>query len=164
MDFLSKQIEEALDAHLYYLAVMCALTMPDICSALESEDGRTTRAKYMSWCDSWLMNSYPHLISADLYSLRCGIVHQGKSGHPKMPYSRVVFTLPVPNKTIFHNNIVNDALNLDAVIFCRDMINSVFRWYDQKKDAIYVKANLPRVVRLYPNGLPPYIVGIPVIS
>jgi hypothetical protein len=110
------------------------------------------------------MNSYPYLISSDLYSLRCGIVHQGKSGNHKMTYSRIVFTLPVPNRVILHNNIINDALNLDAEIFCRDMINSVLRWYDQNQGTIYVKANLPCVVRLYPNGLPPYIVGIPVIS
>jgi hypothetical protein len=164
VDFLSKQIEKALDAQFYYLAVVCALTLPDICSALESEDGTSTSTKYMAWCDTWFLDSYPNLTSTDLWSLRCGVVHEGKLGHPKMQYSRVIFTFPIPSGNVFHNNILNGALNLDARIFCQDMINSVSCWYSQKKDDIYVKANLPRMIRLYPDGLPPYIVGVPVIS
>ena len=164
MDFLGAQIDEALDAHLYYLAVVCALTMPDICSALESEDGTTTKAKYQSWCDTWLMASYPRLSTADLYSMRCGVVHQGKLGHPDLQYSHILFTLPRPNAVVYHNNITQDALNLDLETFCRDMVDSVHRWYDQAKNAPYVKANLPHIVRLYPKGLPPYFVGVPLIS
>jgi len=164
IDFLSKHIERALDAHLYYLAVICTLMLPDICSALESEDGQTQREKYKAWCDTWFLDSYPNLTRDDLYSLRCGVVHQGKLGHQNMQYSRIVFTLPVSDKTSIHNNVVNDALNLDAVTFCRDMIDAVSRWYIQNKNGTWVKANLPRLIRLYPKGLPPYITGVPVIS
>jgi hypothetical protein len=46
MDFLSEQIERALAAQLYYLAVVCALTLPDVCSALESPDGNTNGNLY----------------------------------------------------------------------------------------------------------------------
>lgn len=162
MDFLSEHIEKALAAHLYYLAIICTLTLPDICSALESENGETDRDKYKAWCDTWFLDSYPSLTSTDLYSLRCGVVHQGKSGYRKMQYSRIIFALP--NSNFIHNNVCDDALNVDAETFCRDMLKAVSRWYTQKKDDTWVKANLPRLVRFYPKGLPPYIVGVPVIS
>lgn len=156
IDFLNGQIEKALDAGLYYLAILCALTLPDICSSLESEDSQTNRDKYKAWCDTWLLDSYPNLTKDDLYSMRCGVVHQGKLGHQKMQYSRIIFTLPVPN-IILHNNIINkDTLNLDVRTFCRDMIDSASHWYSQKKDDNYVKTNLPLMVKLYPNGLPAY--------
>jgi len=165
MDFLSEQIERALAAQLYYLAVVCALTLPDVCSALESPDGNTNGNLYKSWCDTWFTRSYQTLTSDDLYSMRCGVDHQGQLGHRHLQYSRILFTMPIPGRhIILHNNVINDALNLDAVIFCRDMVNAMSRWYVQKKDDARVRANLPRLIQLHPNGLPPYIIGVPVIS
>lgn len=165
MDFLSEQIKKALDAQLYYIAVMYTLTLPDICSALESQDGKTNGFLYKAWCDTWLLASYPTLTSDDLYGLRCGVVHQGKLGHPNMQYSRIIFTVPIPSSNVFiHNNVINDALNLDALQFCRDMVDAMTKWYNQKKEDTNVKVNLPQLVRLYPNGLHPYIIGMPVIS
>src|SRR5439155_17534405 len=128
VDMITREMEGALDAGLYYLAVVLALTLPDICAALESVDGKSNGQRYAAWYDSWLGPHYPTLTGTDLYRLRCAVVHQGRFGHPQMPYSRVLFALPNPQRHVIHNNIWNDALNLDAQIFCRDVLACVDRW------------------------------------
>jgi hypothetical protein len=65
---------------------------------------------------------------------------------------------------IFHDNVMNDALNIDLNIFCLSMIDAVEEWYDQiKNDPIFVE-NYKTFMKRYPNGLSPYIGGVPVIS
>jgi len=84
--------------------------------------------------------------------------------YPNPPYARVLFTLPNAHNNVFHQNIINDALNLDAVIFCRDMAGAVARWYAAKQNDPNVTANLPRLVRFHEHGLAPYMVGMPLIA
>ena len=45
------QIDQAVEANLYYLALFATLAIPDICGALDSDDGRATGAKYVAWFD-----------------------------------------------------------------------------------------------------------------
>jgi hypothetical protein len=164
MSTILGEIQKALDAGLHYLAVASALSLPDVCAALESPTGTTSGAQYKAWYDAWLAPLYPNITGDDIYSLRCGVVHQGRFGHPKMQYSRVLFTIPNASRNVFHNNILDDALNLDAPTFCKDIIASVMKWYEAKKTDPAVEVNLPRLLRLHPNGLPPYMVGMPLIA
>ena len=164
MDTITDEIERAITAQLYYLGVFFALSLPDVCAALESADGTTSGRKYQAWCDAWFLPSYPVLTSQDLYSMRCGMVHQGRLGHPNMQYARVLFTVPNVARNVFHCNILNDALNLDATVFCRDMIQAVNQWYAAKQDEPSVVANMPRLIQFYPQGLAPYMVGMPLIA
>jgi len=163
VDVIIQEVNHALNAGLYYLSIMMALALPDICAALESSNGETTGQKYQAWCNKWVTR-YPTLTSIDLYSMRCGVVHQGRYGHAKMQYARVLFTIPNINRNTFHNNVINDALNLDAVIFCRDMIESVGQWYAAKRNEPSVVANLPLLVQFRDQGLAPYMVGMPLIA
>jgi hypothetical protein len=163
METVLQEIERALQARVYYLALVVALTLPDICAALESPDGQTDRDRYKVWYNANLGGRYGALTDADCYSLRCGVVHQGRFGHPKMGYGRVVFSLPGTG-IFLHNNIVNDALKLDVGQFCRDMVQAARRWFASKQNDPTVQANLPNLVQLRPQGLAPYIVGMPLIA
>ncbi len=60
-------------AGLYFLALHGALTLPDICGALESDTGTASGAKYKAW----LRANVPGLASdAELiYGLRCSLLH-----------------------------------------------------------------------------------------
>jgi len=162
MKVITREIEHALDAGLYYLALVSTLTLPDICSALEAPDGETSGPLYKKWCGTWLESypfgpedfsySYPKGIGEDLYYLRCGVVHQGRLGHHKSQYSRVLFTVPNTAQITLHLGEINDALNLDIMSFCHDMINATLRWYTAQQDNAHVKVNLPRLVQ-YREGL-----------
>lgn len=158
------EINRALDAGLYYLAVAMSLTVPDICASLEAANGQTTGAQYKTWFNANLAAQYPFLSDTDCYSLRCGVLHQGRMGHPKSQYARVIFSLPVARGHVYHNNILNDVLNLDAPTFCRDVIAAARAWYAKNSTNADVVANVERLVRLRPEGLAPYMVGMPVIA
>lgn len=164
MDIITREVKRAIEARLYYVAVVLTLTLPDICAALESENGETTGPKYKAWCERWLGPSYPMLNGEDLWTLRCGVLHQGRLGHPKMSYSRVLFTVPNPQGNYFHNNLMNDALNLDLVTFCGDMLGAVSQWWDKNKDGKNVAANWPLLLQYRENGLAPYMTGTPLIA
>lgn len=81
-----------------------------------------------------------------------------------MQYARVLFTVPNDQKNVFHNNIFNDALNLDTMIFCKDMMNVVRQWLSMAQTNQFVKDNLAYLVQFRPQGLPPYMVGMPLIA
>ena len=89
--------------------------------------------------------------------------HQGRFGHPNMQYARVFFTLPVPNRIRHHNNIFNDALNLDAITFCRDVVAAVRAWFQANQNSANVQRNLPKLVQFYPAGFAPYV-DVPAIG
>jgi hypothetical protein len=153
-----KEIEKALAANLHYLAIVMAVTLPDICAALESADGRSDTQRYKNWYDANMANYFGALTGDDLWSLRCGVVHQGRFGLAGAQYARVVFALP--GSATFLNCIFNDAYFYSAEEFCRTAISAVREWITKKGEDPIVKANLPNLVRYHPNGLAPYAVGI----
>lgn len=164
METVLGEIERALNAELYYLAVVLALTLPDMCAALESDDGRTTPDKYKAWYDANLAGDLGWLTAADCYSIRCGVVHQGRLGFPGKQFARVIFSVPTPQKNIFHNNVINDALQFDVVLFTRTIVNAVRGWMKLSAANPNVQVNLPNLIQYRPQGLAPYMVGMPVIA
>jgi hypothetical protein len=134
---------------------MC-LALPDICAALESPDGQASGTRYKAWCDIYLMHRLPLLTSDDVYRLRCGVLHQGKFGHPRMQFSRVAFTLPDDRGNQQHLNIVNDVLWLDAITFGVVMYAAYNQWAAAKQNDPNVMRNFPHLVQLRPGGLPPF--------
>lgn len=164
LEGLLTEVEAALSASLYYMAVVLALMIPDICGALASADGVSSGLKYKNWYNANLASQYPSLSAHDCYKLRCGVVHQGRLGHPDMQYSRVLFTLPNAQNNHYHNNIVQGALNLDAACFCRDVTDAARRWYAAHHNDSSVRVNLPHLVRFRPEGISPYMVGMPLIA
>lgn len=164
IDTTLDEIERALSAGFWYLAIGATLTLPDICAALASANGQSSGQKYCAWYEANIAAQYPWLTAEDCYCLRCGVSHQGRLGHPNMQYARVLFTVPNAQRNFFHNNIMNDALNLDAQTFCRDFIVSVRAWLAANAGDPNVQANLPHLLQYRPQGLAPYMVGMPLIS
>jgi len=164
METLTNEIKNCLLNRLWYAALVLTLLLPDVCAALEAEDGCTTRERYKSWFDKWVGKKYPNILSADqMYYLRCGVAHQGKFEHPTMKYERIFFTLR-PNGSFFHGNVLNKALNLDIRFFCKDVVQSVEAWYAAKANDPCVQKNLANLVRFHPNGLAEYLPGVPTVG
>ena len=163
-DFL-EQIQIGLKANLYYLSLFVALTIPDICGALGSENGLASSGKYKDWFDRYVADKYGGFLTAeDCYLFRCSLLHQGSTQHPKSGYSRVIFVEPSATTNVFHCNIMNDALNIDVRIFCNDIIEGAKIWLRQFEGTELYKKNYGRFMSRHPNGLAPYIVGVPVIG
>lgn len=69
MELILKEIERALDAKLYYLALQVSLTLPDICAALQSDDGRASKSKYIAWYDTYAKEPGNLSISARIVTI-----------------------------------------------------------------------------------------------
>lgn len=162
---LLAQIGTALQANLYYLALFAALAIPDICGALESEDGIATRDKYAAWFDRCVAPRYRGTLTGqDCWFFRCSLLHQGTSQNPRSTYARILFVEPTATTNVFHNNVINDGLNIDVRIFCADMVAGAEDWLRQHEHTENYRNNYDRFMRRHPQGLSPYIVGVPVIS
>lgn len=165
MELILKEIEQALDAKLYYLALQASLTLPDICGALQSDNGKATGDKYIGWYDTNAKEPGNLSISGkDCYYFRCSYVHQAQTTHENSTYSRIIFLAPTCQGITMHNNVIDGALNIDVKLFCNNILNAVRKWQESIKINENYKRNYKNLIKLYPEGLPPYITGIPVIS
>ena len=92
------------------------------------------------------------------------MLHQASAQHPKSHYSRIFFVELTATSNVFHNNVFNDALNIDVHRFCNDVVESVQSWLPTVQGTPQFVANQAKCVQRYPGGLKPYIVGVPVIG
>lgn len=164
---LLKQIEAALDANLYYLALFASLALPDICGAIDSpSDGVGVR--YRTWFDKYvapkyLWNGRQFLTGADCYYFRCSLLHQGSAQIPRSNYSRVIFVEPRKDELTLHLNFIGEALNVDLHIFCNDIVRSVREWLDKVETTEQYKTNYDNFMHWHPEGLPEHGINNPVI-
>src|SRR5262245_45193585 len=59
----------------YWALLHLVVILPDICAALETNNGETDGDKYQKWCEKNLSN--PKLAKQDWWAIRCGLLHQG---------------------------------------------------------------------------------------
>ena len=91
------------------------------------------------------------------------MLHQGRLEPHRGTYKRILFIEPHGNMTL-HNNVMNDALNIDVTRFALDIVEGAEQWLITAEQTPQYQANFPHYMQRYPNGLPPYIGGIPVIA
>lgn len=165
MDELFRQVVVGANAGVYFLALAGALMIPDICGALAAPDGRATGERYVDWFDTNAADRFHGIMDGDTcYRFRCSLLHQGKSQHPQSRYSRVLFVEPGATSNVFHLNVLNDALNLDVRTFCLDLVGAASEWQAIVAGTEPYDTNLVNTIQRYPDGLSPYIGGVPVIS
>ena len=74
---LLDEIEYAANYSFPMLAIGMAVALPDICVSLTSQ--RPTHETYISWCRENLPQEFfGYIAPEDLYSMRCGVLHNGK--------------------------------------------------------------------------------------
>jgi hypothetical protein len=169
------QVRRAADTNLYFLSLAGGLVIPDICGALEASDGRATRRSYVKWFDAHVAHKYrvgtsgrASFTGEDCYGLRCSLLHQGTLQPHRGGYSRVLFLEPQDNGATgrhrLHNNVMEDALNIDVRTFVSEMVTSALRWLESVEGTALYETNAAKFMRRYPNGLAPYIGGVPLIA
>lgn len=174
LENIYEDIERALDHRLYYLALVVTASLPDVCAALEGHvptDWRTYRA----WFRANVGDSLTPFGEHECYELRCGVVHQarlmGAAKEKWSEYDGLFFTLPTNERMIVSGNkyvIAGEkpkkVLDMDLRRFCRTMILSARRWEAEFRDDPDFRKRLENVVRVRPNGLAPYVRGLPVLA
>lgn len=151
MKILVSELKQAVENNLWFVAINIALTIPDICSALESENGQTVSKKYIKWVDTYLVHKYNNFITGeDIWKLRCASLHQGKFNHDNPRFSKILFQIPFNgNSGGMHNNILGGTLQLNAMIFVNDIINSYEKWLITNKENNFISTNLEKSFTIY---------------
>ena len=163
MEELIKELKIALDNKLYITAINTCLIIPDICSALQSSNGRTNGKKYSNWYNTYVSFKYKNnLRGTEVYKLRCASVHQGKYNENYENYEKIIFQ---PSGQIIMNNcIANNCLILNIEIFVKDFINSYYEWKIEMKENPFYEKNIKQSFKYNPLGVSPYVVGTPIIA
>lgn len=159
---LLNEINNAAANGMPFLAVAMTVALPDICVSLISADGRTSGEKYREWCRDNLGEEFSFVTPEDLWSMRCGVLHNGRFGGLKHNVARVIFALP--GSVGFVNCIANDAYFYGVVEFCRNFTDAVYKWFESNRNDATLQANLPNLMQYRKGGLPPYVGGSTVLA
>lgn len=162
MDRMIREIRGALEARLFGLALQGSLALVDICGGLTARDGIARGATFKAWFTANLGEEYPELSPEDVWQLRCGILHQGRA--KSCNYDALLFTLPDGRGNSVHHARINDVLNLDLILFCTSLLDAVEVWWRDNRLIEPIWSHSRHIVRVRPNGLEPYIVGLPVLG
>ena len=176
MELLLEQIEKGLNANLYYLSLFVALCIPDICGALESENGRADGEKYKNWVKEYLIQARPdkygkQLSVEQVWNFRCAILHQGRTKHDHgIEYKRILFTEPGIKTGIdsIHCCVVGSkgqdkSLLINLRQFCNDIIGGAKAWLNNNVHNQNYLNNYERFIKRDPNGVSP-VFGCPIIG
>lgn len=160
-----RQIRAASGAGLYYLALFGALTLPDICGALADSRGSSTPATYKAWLRAYVPEQAS---SADeIYGLRGSLLHQGRM-LPHGGHFPIVSVVPSPGMPQLHNlSTIADGQQvgwLSIPLFVDEVTRGAESWFGQFRTSQTVIRNMEKFVRIRPEGLPPHVVGAPVIA
>jgi len=142
------------------MALQTALILPDICGALQ-DDGEASGEKYRNWVRDNFCIKNIYIKPDEMYRLRCAVLHQNRSTHEKIKYNQIIFTTPECNVHV-HACHLGDALSLDIESFCNEMIESVESWLKEYAADTNFLQNEKLCLKLHPNGILPYISGVPV--
>ena len=98
LEALIAETRRALDAKLYHVAILSALTLPDVCSCVESPELRDNIAeRYIRWCDDNLdccrdrpgrENGVPNVSGEAIYNLRNNLLHRGSAAVDQTKFKR----------------------------------------------------------------------------
>lgn len=173
VETILEDIERALDVGAFYLAIAVSVSLPDICGALETEDGASHPNRYKDWFARYLADEL-ELSAEDLLSMRHGILHQGHFGSQRnLP--RILFSGPGGKAEIHNIGYIiwpagspeappDQTLCLDTRTFCKTILKAVRRWRADSAENPNVQKNLPRLLRRRPEGLYPFIGDSEVIA
>jgi len=163
---LLNQINHAAKTGLDLIAIGMAVALPDICVSLSSADGRSDGQRYVAWCRENLSGpEFSYITGEDFYSIRCGVLHNGRFGDLKHNVSRIGFVPAAGSQgNTFEAIKAGDAYMYSVVEFCKNICDAAFRWFERSREDPIVVSNAPRLMQYYPHGLSPFARGMTVIA
>jgi hypothetical protein len=155
----------------YWALLHLAVVLPDICGALEADDGEAKPERYQDWCGRHLADE--RLTGLEWYGIRCTVLHQGRTlARPGKRYGSYCFEypggrhkIPYPPNDPARWPDGQDHLSLDVGKMAEEVMVAVDKWiaYLAQEDpeavrrAKNVKKNLWTVAKMGKpsDGKPP---------
>ena len=153
----------------YWSLLHVTVCLPDICAALQASDGRTTGARYVTWCNQHLVDAT--LSGEERYSMRCKVLHEGRASLDKSGrYSGFAFTQPAPDGQVDHHRVDGKTLLLEVGSLSAEYETGVRGWIRAIEanlgggDAINVEKNLQTIVQVRQKPMPTAVPGIFILN
>lgn len=160
-----EEIQLAIDAQLWRLALFGVMTLPDIAAALGSADGNTNGARYRAW---WTANvpqqRQRYLPAAEAWKLRCSMLHQASGLQQEQTDRRVVFILDGPVTTDGRADGPGSLVIADLARFTKDVLGATRSWLRAAENNANYQRNVDRLVQVRPEGFPPVLGGMTVLA
>ncbi len=162
-------IKRAFAAGIYYPALTVALTIPEVCSALAMPKKQFVKqADYVAFVDKYTVERQLGIEGLGCYQLRGGVIHRGNAaGHPFLNSTHVLFFVPETGGTMHCLTLENGekrAICIGLKMFCDEMDRAARAWFEANKDNPTVKTNVAALLSWKPQGLHPFVVGVPLIG
>jgi hypothetical protein len=156
-----RDIHCAVDAGAVYSALALALTIPDICGAIEYPNEAAANKRYRDWFNAWCGFQQSQMTAADCWALRCTYLHlareQFEGGAATFAaLARIQFTAGKAGG-VWSSRFVGPAsagekpaVQIPVETFCRDMGATALGWFEKQKGEERVAAGLSKLLEIRP--------------
>ena len=142
MNNLIESINMSLKTGNWHAALITALILPDIAGKVEFPFEGGTAKRYSDWFDKYCKEYYTSQIGPnheiitflngnDCYALRCSLLHEGITSIEHQRAKSILddfrFVIPLPD-IIMHCNKIDNKLQLQIDLFCKDILNGIDNW------------------------------------
>lgn len=125
-----EEIDRCIQGKCYWALLHVLLVLPDICAAMETDNGETNRSTYKNWCERYLADDL--VKPEDWYRMRCVILHQGRTLDDQSEYS--AFAFGQPSTCVVHRCVKEDShgkvLQLDVGEMAKEVRRAMAKWFD----------------------------------
>ena len=129
-----EEIERCKVAQCYWSLLHLLVILPDICAALESDNGEAKRDRYLNWCKRHFGRDKT-FTPEDRYAVRCALLHQGRTVTDKGQYGSYSFVQPTATGGILHR-LVHDFgpehkpnFTLDVSSMALETVQAIRSWF-----------------------------------
>lgn len=156
-------MDSCIQAKAYWSLLHVTVCLPDICAALQSAKGESSKKMYIVWCEQYFNDK--RLSGDERYLMRCKLLHQGRAkANQKGRYGEFAFGQP-DQQTGYtdHMRVCDNTLHVDVGELATETKDAVEKWIKERKtspkavESVNVVKNLPLLVSVNPfvvsNGL-----------
>lgn len=153
----------------WFAALPIALTLPDICGAVDDPGPGKSKKRYVAWWDAYMAPRYwvrpdedeepqwepfTYLPGPDAYALRCAYLHSGTDevDGPTTSHHRIRFLGP-PSSAAFGYSEKTRTLNVGLEQFIEWTCLSVECWLRERADDPVAQERLRGLVSIIPSAV-----------
>jgi hypothetical protein len=156
-----RDIHLAVDAGALYSALALALTIPDICGAIEYPNEPAANKRYREWFKVWCGFHRSQMTAADCWALRCTYLHLAREQFEGdaatfAALERIQFTVGKSGGGWLSKHVepasagAKPAVQIPTETFCRDMAGTALGWFKKRENEAGVAVGLAKLLEIRP--------------
>jgi hypothetical protein len=146
-------------------ALTLAITLPDICGQLENPQSGS-EVRFVAWWNKYLLPKYTRKIGprqeehvflsgGDAYALRCAYLHEGSDDvlnqRARVALEKFHFITP-PQSGMIHRNQINNALQLQVDVFCKEICGGVSQWLKDNENSTEITSRCAALLTVHDSS------------